>query len=212
MCRAGRVHGSGVRASRRRRRSRVGPVEQRMLDADELPAFRVELTERQAATARLIRAETRLREMRRTVEIARHNMRHQGLPDEIGLAEWFTLRLDDPLAHAEGTRERAASAQDRTPGAALGAPRGAGGRRSRLAVDGAGLHPSPRLPRAGAGAGPGQAVRRPRPGCDGVRADRRRPIVKKQIRLGLCRQGGPRSPAHRSRMSAGPTTRPGRRS
>ncbi|MFF1604633.1 CATRA conflict system CASPASE/TPR repeat-associated protein [Streptomyces mirabilis] len=78
-----------------------------MLDADELPAFRVELAEKQAATAGLIRAMTRLREMRRTLEIARHNMRDEGLQDDIALTDWFILRLDDDIAYAEATRERA---------------------------------------------------------------------------------------------------------
>ncbi|MBK6012742.1 CATRA conflict system CASPASE/TPR repeat-associated protein [Streptomyces sp. MBT53] len=94
------------------RRARQGVDDQadvmlRMLDSEELPSFRVELAERQAATAGLIRTMTRLREMRRTVEIARHNMRDEQLPDDIALTEWFMLRLDDDVAYAEATRERA---------------------------------------------------------------------------------------------------------
>jgi hypothetical protein len=79
----------------------------RMLDGDALPSARAELAERQVAAAGLIWTMTRLREMRRAVEIARHNMRGAVLPDDLALADWFLLQLDDDLAYAEAARERA---------------------------------------------------------------------------------------------------------
>src|SRR5262249_54795581 len=73
----------------------------------DLPDARRELATRQIAEAGLIWSLTRLRELRRTAEIARHNMRERSLADDLELADWFLLRLDDDLAYAEATRERA---------------------------------------------------------------------------------------------------------
>lgn len=153
----------------------------RMLDADELPAFRVELAEKQAATAGLIRTMTRLREIRRTVEIARHNMRDEALPDDIAFTGWFVVRLDDDLAYAEATRERAreiGAIADLVIGERL---QRRNEHRERLAVLEAAIlgtllmivdrDPGPQVPRSGTGQA--QAVHRPRPGGDRVRGHRR---------------------------------------
>jgi hypothetical protein len=45
--------------------------------------------------------------MRRTVEIARHNMRERMLADDMAVADWFLRRLDDDLGYADAVRERA---------------------------------------------------------------------------------------------------------
>ncbi|MGW0801611.1 CATRA conflict system CASPASE/TPR repeat-associated protein [Nonomuraea sp. NPDC002799] len=99
-------NGAGLRTAQERVEEQIDAM-LAMLDADGLPAARLELAERQTASAGLIWATTRLREMRRSVEIARHNMRAQALDDDLALADWFLLRLDDDLAYAEATRERA---------------------------------------------------------------------------------------------------------
>ncbi|MFG1959401.1 CATRA conflict system CASPASE/TPR repeat-associated protein [Nonomuraea sp. NPDC049028] len=103
-----RVYADG--ASMRAARSRVDEqvdATMALLGGDGLTSARRELTERQTAAAGLIWAATRLREMRRSVEIALHNMRAQGLEDDLALTEWFLRRLDDDLAYAEAARERA---------------------------------------------------------------------------------------------------------
>ncbi|MBT2225522.1 CATRA conflict system CASPASE/TPR repeat-associated protein [Nonomuraea sp. NEAU-A123] len=98
--------GASVRAARRRVDEQVDATMALLGDAG-LTSARRELTERQTAAAGLIWAATRLREMRRSVEIALHNMRAQALDDDLALADWFLRRLDDDLAYAEATRERA---------------------------------------------------------------------------------------------------------
>ena len=98
--------GASVRAARRRVDEQVDAT-MALLGDDGLTSARRELTERQTAAAGLIWAATRLREMRRSVEIALHNMRAQALEDDLALTEWFLRRLDDDLAYAEAARERA---------------------------------------------------------------------------------------------------------
>ncbi|WP_049556712.1 CATRA conflict system CASPASE/TPR repeat-associated protein [Nonomuraea sp. SBT364] len=98
--------GESVRAARARVDEQVDEL-LRMLDGDGLPSARRELAERQIAGAGLIWVVTRLREMRRSVEIARHNMRAQALDDDLTLTDWFLTRMDDELAYAEASRERA---------------------------------------------------------------------------------------------------------
>ncbi|TDD32779.1 hypothetical protein E1287_21425 [Actinomadura sp. KC06] len=77
------------------------------LEDDRLLAAHRELMHRQAAPDGLIWTMTRLREMLRTVEIARHNMRGTPFEDDLALADWFRLRIQDDLGYADATRERA---------------------------------------------------------------------------------------------------------
>ncbi|MFG1947265.1 CATRA conflict system CASPASE/TPR repeat-associated protein [Nonomuraea sp. NPDC048826] len=94
----------------REARNRVDEQVEALLKAlgdDDLPDARRELATRQIAAAGLIWSLTRLRELRKTAEIARHNMRERNLADDLELADWFLLRLDDDLAYGEATRERA---------------------------------------------------------------------------------------------------------
>jgi hypothetical protein len=98
--------GEAFRAARHRVDEQVEAL-MRALGDDDLPDARRELATRQIAEAGLIWSLTRLRELRRTAEIARHNMRERSLADDLELADWFLLRLDDDLAYAEATRERA---------------------------------------------------------------------------------------------------------
>ncbi|MGP3957818.1 CATRA conflict system CASPASE/TPR repeat-associated protein [Nonomuraea sp. 3N208] len=98
--------GQDFRAARHRVDEQVKTL-LKTLDGGDLAAARRELADRQTAEAGLIWTLTRLREMRTTVEIARHNMREQSLGDDLDLADWFRMRLDDDLAYAEATRERA---------------------------------------------------------------------------------------------------------
>ncbi|WP_425460182.1 CATRA conflict system CASPASE/TPR repeat-associated protein [Herbidospora galbida] len=98
--------GRAIRAARRRVDEQADTL-LTMLGGEVSASARLELTERQTAAAGLIWTLTRLREMRRTVEIARHNMRVTALADDLALADWFLLRLDDDLAYADASRERA---------------------------------------------------------------------------------------------------------
>jgi hypothetical protein len=100
------ARGDAFRAAR----DRVSEQVEAMLSAlraNSVPSARLELAERQAAGAGLIWAATRLREMRRTVEIARDNMREALLADDRAVACWFLSRLDDDLDYADAVRERA---------------------------------------------------------------------------------------------------------
>ncbi|RVX42139.1 hypothetical protein EDD27_4759 [Nonomuraea polychroma] len=98
--------GEDFRAARHRVDEQVETL-LKTLGGDGLPAARRELAARQTAEAGLIWTLTRLREIRTTAAIARHNMREPSLRDDLDLADWFLMRLDDDLAYAEATRERA---------------------------------------------------------------------------------------------------------
>lgn len=83
---------------------------------EDLIAASARLVEVQAGTAGLVHAATRLREMRRTVQIAAANMASAlgPTPAEVGpladdreLGEWFAQQLDDDALYLEAARERA---------------------------------------------------------------------------------------------------------
>ncbi|MEW2352996.1 CATRA conflict system CASPASE/TPR repeat-associated protein [Spirillospora sp. NPDC029432] len=77
------------------------------LEDDGLLAAHRELMNHQVAPDGLIWTMTRLRDMVRTVEIARYNMRATPLEDDLALADWFRLRIEDDLGYADAARERA---------------------------------------------------------------------------------------------------------
>ena len=84
-------------------------------DEETLIAASTQLLAVQAGSAGLVQAVTRLREMRRTVQIATANMAAAlgpfsaeagPLADDRALADWFARRLDDDALYLEAARER----------------------------------------------------------------------------------------------------------
>ncbi|MCZ7456247.1 CATRA conflict system CASPASE/TPR repeat-associated protein [Streptomyces sp. WMMC940] len=72
-----------------------------------------EVTEAQTHRARLVMVSSRLREMRRTVQIARANM-SRAVPsldgpfgDDHDMLDWFVMQLDDDAAYLDAARQRA---------------------------------------------------------------------------------------------------------
>jgi hypothetical protein len=93
----------------------------RVADDDGLVAASTRLLTVRAGSAGLIEAGTRLREMRRTVQIASANMtaalgprpgQTGPLADDRALADWFALQLDDDALYVETARERTRDVAD----------------------------------------------------------------------------------------------------